>query len=252
MIGKRLTQIAESSAMRYASLCEGWQLRFDQALIASRFGFADHIQGVVTDCYALAETFLADEREHVTRIVAEIASDAHRQTKAEISSNDSDELSPSALTHLGEMERYVADELIAQIHRDVAMVRRALSKIQLEVTTTARSRGITERQAQIEYRINNSENLKFMFHDRYARKWSSKKFVRGMWRHSLLQTYNEIVLMTLADHGLQRAAIMDRTGQVIEIVAIAFEPQLFSYADVVSDYFHPNSDAYLAMEPASV
>lgn len=251
MIGKKLTQTAEVSAMRYASLCEGWQHRFDQALNDKHFGYADHITRVVADCYALAETFLADERDDIARTIAEIASDAHQKTLSEIESVDSAEMTPTALAHLSEMERYVADELIAQIHRDIALVRRQLHKIQLEVASMVRARGLQERAALIEYRINNSENLKFMFHDRYARKWSSKKFVRAMWRHSLLATYNEIVMLTLADHGIGRAAVMGQGGYM-QSIALDGSQELDSYQDVSTEIFHPNTDAYLAREPADV
>lgn len=255
MIAKILTTTAETCAMRYAALCSTWQSAFDHALNDKHFGYADHPGNVAKGCYVQAEAFLADEREHIDRIIEEIASDAHQKTLQQLSSEDSAELPAAALDHLAVTAAYLADELIAQIHRDIAMVRQAVQRAQLDVYTNARARRIPERQSLIEYRISNSDHLNFMFHDRHARKWSSKKFVRGLWRHTLLSVYNETVMIALADHGLERAGVYDTDqGHQIQIASITLTgaTDLDGYADVRSDYFHPNSSNFLGMETHSV
>lgn len=249
MIAKRLTQLAEESAMRYAALCQLWQGVFDRALTDKHFGFADHPSNVARECYALAETYLADERDHIDRIIEEVAREAHQTTLSQIASADSDELEDAALDHLAQTAHYLADELIAQIHRDIAMVRQAVQRIQLEVYTAARARRIPERQALIEHQIAHREALQFMFADRYARKWSSKKFVRGLWRHTLLSAYNETVMIDLADHGLETAAVMHEQDGHAATISLTGALNLMSYADSRAEYFHPNSNAYLSMEP---
>lgn len=249
MIAKRLTQLAEVSAMRYAGLCQLWQGVFDRALTDKNFGYADHPSNVARECYVLAETFLTDEREHIDRMLEEIASDAHQTTLSQIASADSDGLEDAALDHLAQTAHYLADELIAQIHRDIAMVRQAIQRIQLEVYTAARAKRISERQALIEYSISNRETLQFMFHDRYARKWSSKKFVRALWRHTLLAAYNETVMLTLADHGIETAAVVSDQSDHAATISLTGALNMMSYADSRAEYFHPNSNAYLSMEP---
>lgn len=241
--------------MRYAGLCQTWQGAFDRALTDKHFGYADHPSNVARECYALAETFLRDERDHIDRIIEEVARDAHQTTLSKISSADSDELEDAALDHLAQTAHYLADELIAQIHRDIAMMRQTIQRVQLDVYTAARAKRMSERQALIEYQIGNRETLQFMFHDRYARKWSSKKFVRGLWRHTLLSVYNETVMIDLADHGIERASVASlEQGHEIHAATITLTGALnmMSYADARAEYFHPNSNAYLSLEPVDV
>jgi hypothetical protein len=255
VIAKRLTQFAESSAMRYAAMCDLWQSAFDAGLNDKHFGYADHAGNVAKSCLDAAESYLADEREHIDRIIEEIALDARTATLRQLSSNDSAELPDALLDHLSMTATYIADELIAQIHRDVAMVRQAIQRVQLDVYTTARAKGMPERQALIEYRISNSEHLDFLFHDRYARKWASKKFIRALWRASLLGVYNETVMITLADHGVTTAGIFEREqGKEVQIATISLigEVNGQTYADVRIEHFHPNSPCYLAMETPDV
>lgn len=255
MILDKLTLEAEFAAARYTLLTESWRSLFNQALGASDFGSPAAFKRLTRDAFSLAETFLAEEQEASERVLREIAIEAHQTTLDELQSVSADELSDAALEHLRVTQSYMLDELAAQMHRDVALLRQTLQRVVLEVSLAARSRQISERTALIEYRIGNQAELSFVFNDRQSRRWSSKKFVRALWRHTLLSVYNEIVLTTLADHGIQRARVVHQDAKAdVHDMVIAFgsNTELPTYSEIREGVFHPNAHAFLAMEDSRV
>jgi hypothetical protein len=255
MILDRLTTYAEQAAARYGMLTDSWRSLYQNALNSSQFGWAAQAGNVVREAYAIAETFLAEERQIADRVVAEVAHDALETTLAEIASADTSELSDAVLEHLRATQSYILDELIAQVHRDIALLRQTLQRAVLEVNIASRSRGISKRTALIEYMIGNQSQMDFVFHDRTARKWASKKFVRAIWRHTLLAVYNEVALMTLADHGLTRARVRHQNPAAdAHNMVISFGPNadLPTYSEIRNEIFHPNANAIIAMEADNV
>lgn len=255
MIAARLTQEAETASARYGLLTEAWRSLFHEALNASDFGSTAASARVVERAFAIASDFLTTERENIARIMREIAREAHQRTLDEIESVETRELTDAALTHLSEMAEYVDGELVAQIHRDIGLLRQTIQRTALEVSLAVRSRGISERMALVEYRIGNQADLKFVFHDRQARKWASKKFVRAMWRHALLAIYNETVMLTLSEHGIARARVVhEDEGADVHDMVIAFgsNTELPTYSEIRNEVFHPNAHAILAMEAHDV
>jgi hypothetical protein len=255
MILQKLAQEAEFAAGRYTLLTESWRGAFNDALNRSDFGSPAHNGRLNHDLIAIADTFLTEEKEAARRVVEEIALEAHQTTLSEIQSATAIHLSERVLEHLGVTQSYLVDETIAQLYRDIALVRQTLRRIVLEVSVAARARRIPERAALIEYRIGNSADLQFTFHDRQSRRWSSKKFMRALWRHTLLSTYNETVMMTLADHGIEHARVFHQDGKAeVHDMRIAFgsNSSLPTYSEIRDAVFHPNANAYLTMEPLDV
>ncbi|MER9176318.1 hypothetical protein NKH72_22320 [Mesorhizobium sp. M0955] len=255
MILDQLTGYADSAAVRYGMLTDSWRTLFQNALNSSRFGSPAQANDIVREAYQIAESFLDDERANADRVTTSVAIEALQTTLAEIESVDALKLSDAALQHLQATQSYIVDELIAQIHRDIALLRQTLQRAVLEVSVSSKSRGISIRTALIEYMIGNRAELDFVFHDRHARKWASKKFVRGMWRHTLLAVYNEVVMLTLADHGLARARVVhqDPSAQAHNmIIAMSSNANLPTYSEIRNEIFHPNANAVLAREEVNV
>lgn len=255
MIQHRLTQEADQAAARYGLLAAGWQGHFSRALNDADFGTSSHSARFIAEALEMAQTYIRHEIVASEAVFSEIATEAHLTTLDEIASNDADTLTERVTEHLSAAREYAADELLAQINRDLALMRRALQRVSLEVYAAARSRGISQRQALIEYRIGNSAELDFAFHDRTNRKWSSRKFVRTLWRHSLLSVYNEVVMLTLADHGLRRARVvhLDPNAESHDtLIAFSSSADLPTYSEIRDTIFHPNANAILAMEGSSV
>lgn len=247
----RLTEEAEAGAARYGLLTEAWRGLFASAITSSDFGAPVTSTRAIEKAYAIASDFLREERIRIAQATEEIATRARQRALSDISSIDAEDLTDAALEHLSETQRYMSDELVAQVHRDIALLRQTLQRVALEVGLASRSRGISHLSALVEYRIGNAADLQFMFHDRQARKWTSKKFVRAVWRHTLLSVYNESILMTAADHGLTRVRVEHEDAGAQShgiIVALGSNSEFPTYSEVRNEIFHPNANAVLAVE----
>lgn len=251
MIVHQISLQADSAALRYDLFTGVLKGMFHQALNSADFGKPGHPARLVSAAYVQADDYVANAREDAGAFITVVAKEAHAATIAQLRSNDSAELSPPALEHLLVTQSYLIDELIAQIHRDVASVRKSMQRMVLDVSSTARSRRIPVRTAMIEHLVANPDVVEFSFLDRASRRWNSTKFVRQLWRHTLLTVYNEVVLLTLADHGLERAQLRyEHAGEEMlgEPLSIGPSLDLSSYAEVRDTRFHPNANAWLAME----
>src|SRR5690606_2714549 len=112
-----------------------WRSIFHDALNSSSFGTgADQ---AIEQAYTIAQEFLKDERERAGRLVEEIAREAHQTTLNDLRSIDTSELSDAALDHLFETQRYLIDEIAAQMQRDIALLRQTLQRVTLEVGIAA-------------------------------------------------------------------------------------------------------------------
>jgi len=243
-----MTEEAELAALRYATLVEGWRALYARALDAADFGTPRQLRRVEEEAYAIARTFLEQEARAITEATTNIAYRAYRTTLEELSVETSDEIPEAVSEHLNAAESYLRHELSVQIERDIAFLKHSLRRTILQVNLAARSKGVPHRAALMEYRIGNAAELHFFFHDRGNQKWPSRKFVRAVWRHHLLAVYNEVVLMTLADHGLEKAQVshLNPTSQYHgQVIAMSAGSSLPIYAEIRNEVFHPNSDAIL-------
>lgn len=256
MILKQITRYAESAATRYTMLTDSFRSIYHRCFNEADFGsYAQSIR-MVNEAYSLAQVYIEDEFQTIGIIVDEIALEARRATHVQLRSSTSDELSERTREHLTSFSHYLRDEIIAQIHRDVAQLRQSLQRAALEVSVAARSQGKSERVALIEYRIGNqAETLSFTFTDRVSRRWSSTKFIRAVWRQTLLSTYNEMVMITLSEHGITEAVVYhEDPGSQYHSTRISFgsNTELPTYSEVRDGIFHPNSNAILIYGGADV
>lgn len=255
MIQNEFTRYAESASARYDMLTDSFRQLYTNAFTQADFGSWAQMVRIVKEAYQIAEIYLDNERETIDRILFDIATEAHQTTIREIASIDASELPERVSEHLGVTQRYLVDEIIAQVHRDIAQIRQRLQTAALEVSLSARSRAIPERRALIEFRIGNQSDLSFTFHDRTSRRWSSKKFIRAVWRHTLLAAYNESVMLTLADHGITDAIVstVDAQAEAAGMrISFSSNSALPTYSEIRDTVFHPNSNAILAFGGLSV
>lgn len=255
MIQNTFDYEADQAASRYALLTSSWQGVFSLALNQADFGSSSHSQRMLQEATDLANKFLEQETNISEFNFYEIALEAHQTTLRDLSSIDAESLTERASEHLTAARTYLLEELFAQVRRDLSNMRQMLQRIVLEVSLASRSRGITERQALIEYRLGNKTEIEFAFMDRGNRKWSSRKFVRTLWRHTLLSVYNEVVMLALADHGIKNA-VVDHIDPSAEshgtLIAFGSNSDLPTYSEVRDVIFHPNSNAVLKMEKLGV
>ena len=239
---------SDRASQRYDLLVSGWRTLYRNAINASNFGSEQQRRAVMTEAFNLARSYLATEEVEIAAALSQIATEAQGATRAQLAVSVAPELSEQALTHLNEIERYLITELSAQIERDINMLVQAVQKAALQVNLSAQARGIPKKSALVEFIIGGARELQFFFHDRGNQKWPSRKFVRSVWRHALLSTYNEIVLMTLAEHKIDRATVANtdtkHTFHGLEI-AISSNADMPTYDEIRNEIFHPNANAIL-------
>lgn len=250
MITQTMTIEADAASARYKLLIDGWRGLFMRALDGANFGSGTVVAQLVEQAYQMARSYARDERDIVARRTMEIASEAHTATLDALRSQDERELPGDVSEHLDELERYLSNEIAIQIERDISFLRQAYLRVVLQVKIAARSQRASQRTALLQYRIGNAVELNFFFHDRRNQRWPSQKFIRAIWRQHLLNSYNETVLVTLAEHGIRTARIQHTSPQSqFHDMKVAFSPNgsLPTYAEIRNEVFHPNSEAILTL-----
>lgn len=251
MIANHLTDLAGQAYSRYGMFTDGLRSIYRDALASQTHSDVE----AINRANDLALLFLRNEADSIARDIDDVAEKARATTLSEISSNDASQVTDEALEHLSVSSDYLYNELVAQVYRDIATLRRSIQRVGLEVSLAARSSGRSRRAAMIEYLVGNKTDIAFFFHDKASRKWESKLFVRSVWRQTLLSAYNEVVLFTLADHGLDRAVVEHHSPDAQHdgmVIALSSNTELPTYSEIRDTVFHPNANAWLRMEGADV
>ena len=241
--------------MRYEIVTSAWRSLFYDALESSDFGFPSQMEKTVAQAFIIADTFLQNEERVVSGEIENFSNRALSDASADFSSPTSSQATDAAGEHLRVTEQYLIDELKLQVRRDIALLKTSIQRVSLEVTLSAKASGKSERSALFEYRFGNSEDVKFMFTDRAGRNLSSRKYVRSLWRSTLLSAYNETTLFVIADQGQEVAIVVhddpksEYDGLKVSIGSNTANP---SYAEVRAAVFHPNSNAHLEVEKTNV
>ncbi len=230
---------ADAAADRYGVMIETYRAMYARALDQSHFGSPKQMADVTVAAYQIAGLYLDAERQFITDSITAVASEAQRVTLSELSAASSDELTQAVSEHADQSDAYLEREISIQVERDITLVQHTLP---------ARAQGVPQRTALMEYRLSQTNELNFVFHDRAAHKWPSRRFVRSLWRARLLAIYNETVLLTLSDHGVE-TAVVSHTDEKSPVhgmeVTIAAGSELPTYSEIQNEVFHPNSEAIL-------
>ena len=243
-----LSAHAEEAGRRYAVLIDGWRHFYVQAVMSPDAGTPKSMTRISEAAYANARSFLDTERLVIREISEQIALQARRDALNDVSATSTHENLPERVTEL--LTSSLSDlenEIVMQIERDIAFLRKSARHTALEVELAAQVQGIARSVAQMRLRIYGRPELAFSIRDRAGRRWPSHNFVRTIWRQHLLDTYNETVLSTLADFGIDRAMVSapgaNHDGQLVTMLQGA---ELPTYREVRDAIFHPNSEAFLA------
>lgn len=255
MIIPFLDEVATHAQDRYVAFTDRLRALYTSSLLSKDMGTIALINRIENDAEFAVTAFLRDEWSWIRNRLQEIAVEAHTATIAEIESVESSELTDAASDHVRASVEYLFSELHTQALRDVATLKRTLQRAALEIAVSSRSRGVSARSAAMEFAIGNTAQIEFSFHDRASRKWKSSAFVRSTWRHTALSVYNEVVLFTLADHGLRHAQVWSASPGAAShgmLISLSSTAEIPTYSEIRESIFHPNANAFLTMEGADV
>lgn len=245
MIGSRLSAQADRAAARYRALLQGFEGVFQRNLNIEP-GSPRTIQRAVREAYSIADTFLAEEGEHIQSILSSVRDDAYESTLEPLGVIG-EETSSEVVKHVDGLAETLDAALRVQLERDVGALRSALRGVSLRAGVMAAGRGIPRSSALQIARMDAS--ARFVFQDRAGRNWSSSKFIRTVWRQTLVLGWNETALLALAAHGQEIASInhpdQDHEWNE-ELISLTEEGTLPTWQDVKDDVFHPNTEAWIS------
>ncbi len=248
IVSQFISTEADLAVERYGAVLSAFQLSYARALNQPHFGSPKQLAEIAAGAYAIASFYLQSEGGFIEIASTAVALEAQRVTLEQLSAASVITLSEAISEHANESDAHLSREITIQVERDIAMLTHTLRKTILSVGMAARAAQIAPRQALMQHRVSASNELSFVFLDRSASKWPSLRFLRSLWRQHLLAIYNETVLLTLSDHGIEQAEVQhtDEKAPVHGmIISIVEDPELPSYSDILSDVFHPNSEAIL-------
>jgi hypothetical protein len=253
IIQNLFTQQAEAASNRYDDMINGWKLIYLKALNERKFGSQFMFREARDQAYAISTRYLDSEAFLIRQAMSVFAKEAQRSAEKDLSVTVTDALSDEADDHLIDAEEHLRTEIAIQIERDINHLIDTLRKAVLQVNTAARSQRSSIGSAIGQYRIGNTQEIGFFFRDRRSQKWPSGKFIRSTWRQSLLAIYNEVVMITTADHAVDQVEIVNANASAeshLMRLSLTSNSSLPTYADIMAEIFHPNSDAIL--KPASM
>jgi hypothetical protein len=248
MITQLLSTEAEAAAQRYDLLVEGWRALYMRALNEPDFGTPRQLTRIAGQAYSMARTYLDTETQMITDVSDRISQTALHETTVQLDSQPVDGLGKVIVNHVSSSGDYLRSQIAVQIERDIATLKNSISRLHLAIHLSALGSRMSEQSALTQYKVSGSDKLNFYVYDRSSKKWISRRLVRTIWRQHLLGIYNETVLMTLADHGIDQAVVQhanpqsDVHGMGISLNANSSLP---TYLDVRDEVFHPNADAIL-------
>jgi hypothetical protein len=248
-ITQLMTTMADAAATRYGMLLDGWKALYGRALDDPRFGAPVTMNELVEEAYAMARRFLATEAIEIHDGMIAVAEKALSATRSELNVEDSDEIPDAVDEHVSAFIEHLVSELSIQIERDIATLKKTLQQTILGVTLAASAQRLPLRTALIQHRIAANTDIKFGFTDRRSAKWPAGRYVRTIWRHNLLSLYNDVVLMVLADAGIDIAQIRhdDPTSELHgRDISLVDNTDLPTLADIRDQAFHPNANAVMA------
>lgn len=245
-IQQRFSQEADAAAARYGLLIDALRSLYLSAFQDRSFGAPALLKRLAAEADALIAAYLRTEERLADSALHAIAQNALGATRRELMisfpKNETDAIGELTSATLD----YLRVELALQAQRDKNTLIEAVRHAALQISLSARAVGQSREMAIRQYQF--SANLEFYFRDRRNHRLLARKFVRALWRQALLSLYNEVVLVTLAEHGESTAQVehLDAKapidGMIIAMSASAAHP---IYDEVRSQIFHPNSDAVL-------
>ena len=244
MIGSQFSQLADRASRRYSGLLSSFDGVY-QAALDQAPGSPKTQRWAIKSAYGLAEAYLSEEGHHLSDDLSLVRDNAH-STTAMLLSSMSSEQEPSVAAHVDEIETELDAGVRTQVERDVSAISRGLRGVGLRAALIARGRELPRSEALKIARSDTSPS--FAYNDRANRRWPSHKYVRTLWRHALVTTWNETAMLTMAAHGLTRAEIQHPDESHAwngERIALDETGVLPTWDDVKDEVFHPNSEAWL-------
>jgi len=201
-------------------------------------------------CLDIALVYLRGEIENISYDVDDAAQDeTDRFALSYTGSTVRDDMSALTLDTVALAKESLETELRAQIERDINQVLSRFKDFQIETHMLADSERISLNAAKLRVQMKGETKASYYFRDRIGRRFESRKFVRAIWRNTLLQVGNEAFMISAAKAGFL-TLVVDHPDQASNAngtrISLGAQPA-DSYASIRDTIFHPNSQARLVL-----
>lgn len=235
-----LTEIATQASTRYQSVLDtfrgllaGAQTRAFSMLVVS---------GLRKQAQSVALAYLQVERDHIEEQLLGVAQEALGRARSDFGVLSGADVPLNLQAFLEQSGAYLEGEIRAQLFRDIEAAVSRYREFAVAAELRSRSAGVSIGQAIAS--INSDQRLKFNFRDRIGRLYPAQKFIRSVWRHTMLLVSTEFYMLEAASYGAATFTLdhPDQTatwaGTVINLDATS----PLSFQEVRAEVFHPNSN----------
>lgn len=240
MTPNRYTEVSHQAGVRYQTVLSTFRgMLF--AFLAQPFSIrmaADLRRNAVE----VGRMFIRSEEPLIEEALEESARSAVETAQRDLGLTVRAEISSAQSAFLAQHNDYLLSEVQAQLSRDVEMLVRRYREFGLEAHLNQ-----TAGEGLIAPRVT-TDRTRFYFRDRVGRLYPSQKFIRSVWRHSLVTIGAEFYCMEAVSAGAQEVEVVHPdvgsrfNGLRIGLTERSSAP---AFIDVRDEVFHPQSQAVL-------
>lgn len=195
-----------------------------------------------------AKRFKDSEMEIFDFALEDIVREAREQLAQDVDAvSGMSELSTPASDYMDDLSAFYETELTSQLQRDISQASMRLNDFALEVYMQ-RHNEVGNREALVRALIDSSEQVRFYFKDRSGRRHASQKFIRTMFRHTMLLAALHVYAMEASEYGASHMMVIhpeNKAGVTGTKVGFRRDQGLPLIADLKDEIFHPNSRAFV-------
>jgi hypothetical protein len=236
------TQISEAAAGRYSLVLETFRSLVFTAHLQPFT--AERSRGLREDALRVAQSFLVSERPYVEEGVLQAAQDALRQVRHDLGQDPSTDVPDALQPYVEQAVHFILTELAAQLTRDAEALVKRHREFAIAADLAAKTRSVNLRSVFSD-NLTPGQKLRFRFQDRAGRSYPSQKFVRSVWRHTLIGLAADFYMLEASALGAAGIAIVhpDSNSQWNGYQLDLTNPA--EYISIREEAFHPQSQMTL-------
>jgi hypothetical protein len=230
----RYTEVSTKASDRYQAVLttfRGLLFAFLNEEYSSRR--ADELRSQAVD---VGRMYFRTEDQFISNEVHQSAQEALSTVKEQLGLAGSADIQDRYAAFLENHEEFLRSEVQAQLSRDVELLVRRYREAALERHLYGSGRPSI-----------GNDRLRFFFRDRAGRLYPSQKFVRSVWRHSLVTIGAEFFALEAADRGAIEIEVQaEPQSQWNGLrIGISLSSNETPFSDVREEVFHPQTQVTL-------
>lgn len=251
MNGVSLNKIAERASHRYSEFLSSLKGIFSGALLSPNFSPSLR-ERVVVEAYGKAVAFLEEEKKHIETDIVNVVNDSIDYADTELDLEE-EEFSLAIQENIDTLVDSLDNLYRIQIERDINTLNNMLKSAYLRNAISARSSGV-KNTGGISAAIARDAlaRASFEFLDKAGKRWPSDRYIKTIYRHSMVMTWNETMMIRASEVGETHLIIGHPDPEYVnlnQVISLNENPKNLIWADIKEDLFHPNTSAYLKPVP---